>query len=424
MRTIGTGAVRIAALVIVLSLSQLAQAQQATGPIWTELSPAPNTNGGSPAPAKRLLQSTAYDPTTNSMIVFGGATQDFGNFGVYSDTWVLTHADGSGGTPAWIQLTPSGPAPAARFGAGAGYDPASNRLIIFGGALFEYTGTCAPADNTGTMNDVWILTNANGLGGTPTWTQVTPAGVPPAPRRSGVVVYDASRNRLILFGGNEVCGISNDVWVLSNANGLETWNTPTWTRLTPSGVLPDARGEIGSGGAYDAGDNMLIIFGGKGDTADFNDVWVLSNANGLGGAPVWTQQSPVAGPPMARHAHAVAYDDQDNALIVSAGVNFSETQFLNDIWWLWNANGLAPGAQSWVPLTSSGASPLPRAGYGAVYRHTTDRRATIFAGVTCAPCAGLTDTWVFANFDAAILDPPFATFSVNDAQIKRESRSL
>ena len=65
---------------------------------------------------------------------------------------------------------------------------------------------------------------------------------------------------------------------------------------------------------------------------DYNDVWMLSNANGLGGAPVWTQQSPVAGPPMARHAHAVAYDDQDNALIVIGGVNYNETQFLNDVW--------------------------------------------------------------------------------------------
>ena len=121
MKRIKTGAVRIAALVIVLGLSQLAQAQHASGPIWTQLSPAQNTNGGSPAPAQRLLQSTAYDPTTNSMIAFGGATQDFGNFGVYNDAWVLTHADGTGGTPAWVQLTPSGAPPAARYGAGAGW---------------------------------------------------------------------------------------------------------------------------------------------------------------------------------------------------------------------------------------------------------------------------------------------------------------
>ena len=418
MKRIKTGAVRIAALVIVLGLSQLAQAQQASGPIWTQLSPAQNTNGGSPAPAQRLLQSTAYDPTTNSMIAFGGATQDFGNFGVYNDAWVLTHADGTGGTPAWVQLTPSGAPPAARFGAGAGYDPASNRLIIFGGALFEYTGTCAPTDNTGTLNDVWILTNANGLGGTPTWTQVTPAGVPPAPRRSGAVVYDSAHNRLILFGGNEACGVDNDIWVLTNANGLEA-ATPTWIPLTPSGVQPAARGEIGSGGVYDAGDNMLIIFGGKGAAADFNDVWVLSNANGLGGAPVWTQQSPVAGPPPARHAHTVTYDSMDNALLVIGGVDFTETQFLGDIWWLWNANGLATSTQNWAQLTSSGAGPLPRAGHGAVYHHQTDRRAAIFAGVTCTPCAGLTDVWVFSGVDFVLFDPLSA-----DVHINQNSRSF
>src|SRR5205807_247492 len=206
-------------------------------PMWTQLSPAQNTNGGSPAPAKRLLQSTAYDPATNSMIAFGGATQDCGNFGVYNDTWVLTHADGTGGTSAWIQLLPSGAAPAARLGAGGVYDSASNRLIPFGRAAFDHTD-------------------------------------------------------------------------------------------------PAARGELGSAGVYDAGDNMLLIFGGRGASADFNDLWVLSNANGLGGAPVWTQQSPVAGPPPARHAHTVTYDSVDNALMVIGGVDFTETQFLRDVWWL------------------------------------------------------------------------------------------
>ncbi|TMI89474.1 MAG: hypothetical protein E6H00_09735 [Bacillati bacterium ANGP1] len=413
MRKIRTGAVRIVSLAIVLGLSQLVQAQQASGPMWTQLSPAQNTNGGSPAPAKRLLQSTAYDPATNSMIAFGGATQDFGNFGVYNDTWVLTHADGTGGTSAWIQLLPPGAAPAARFGAGGVYDSASNRLIIFGGATFDYTGTCAPTDNTGFVNDVWILTNANGLGGTPAWTQVTPAGTPPAPRRSGAVVYDSANNRLILFGGNEACGISNDVWVLTNANGLGA-DTPTWTQLTPSGLQPAARGEIGSAGVYDAGDNMLLIFGGRGASADFNDLWVLSNANGLGGAPVWTQQSPVAGPPPARHAHTVTYDSVDNALMVIGGVDFTETQFLGDVWWLWNANGLATTTQNWAQLTFSSASPLPRAGHGAVYHHQTDRRATIFAGATCAPCAGLTDAWVFSGFDVVLFDPLSASVHINE----------
>ena len=413
MNRIRTGAVRTAALVTVLGLSQLVQAQQATGPMWTQLSPPQNVNGGSPAPAPRLFQSTAYDPATNRMVVFGGATQDFGNLGAYNDTWVLTNADGTGGTSAWVQLTPSGTPPAPRFGAGAVYDPGSNELIVFGGATYDFTGPCPPSIDPGFTNDVWILTGANGLGGTPAWTHVTPSGTPPDPRRSGAVVYDSANNRLILFGGNEACGVSNDVWVLTNANGLGA-DTPTWTQLTPTGPLPAARGEIGTAGVYDASDNMLIIFGGQGNSADFNDLWALSNANGLGGDPVWTQQNPVAGPPPARHAHTVTYDPVDNVLMVIGGVDFTDTQFRGDVWWLWNASGLASTPRNWTPLIFSGAGPLPRAGHGVIYHHQTDRRATIFAGASCTPCSGLNDVWVFSGFDLVLFDPLSASVHIDE----------
>ncbi len=375
-------------------------------------------------PSARLLASTVNDPATNTMIVFGGADQDTGNLTTSNDVWVFSNADGTGGTSVWTRLTPSGTPPAARFGAGAVYDPWSNELIVFGGATYDYTGPCPPTVNPGFTNDVWILTNANGQGGTPAWTRLTVAGTPPPARRSGVVVYNANNNRLILFGGNYACGRTNDAWVLSNANGLETWDTPTWTRLTPAAPLPAARGEIGTAGAYDASDNMLIIFGGQGDTTDFNDVWTLSNANGLGGPPAWTQQSPQLGPPMARHAHTVTWDEGDGALMVVGGVDFTDTQFLNDVWWLWNASGTSPSTQNWWPISPSGTGPLPRAAHSTVYRHQTQRRATIFAGVTCLPCVGVNDAWVIANIEDQVFDPPFATFAVNNAKITSGSRSL
>ena len=421
MRRIRVSVDRIAAVVIVLGLSQLVHAQTASSPTWTQLSPnqPKTTTGGPPVPAVRLLASSAYDPATNRMIVFGGADQDTGNLSTYNDVWIFTNADGTGGTSAWIPLTPSGTPPAHRFGAGAGYDPYDNMLIVFGGATYDYTGPCPPTVDPGYTNDVWILTNANGLGGTPTWTQLTVAGTPPPPRRSGVVTYDSSRNRLIVFGGNYACGRFNDVWVLSNANGLETWDTPTWTRLTPPDPLPTARGEIGTAGAYDIGDNMLLVFGGQGDTVDFNDLWILSNANGLGGPPVWTQQVPQAGPPMARHAHTVTYDANDNALMVIGGVDFADSHFLNDVWWLWNASGTASSPQNWLPITSSGGGPLPRAAQSVAYNHQTQRRATIFGGAICLPCVGVNDAWVLASIDDAVMDPPFATFTVNQAHINR-----
>src|SRR2546427_3770946 len=65
--------------------------------------------------------------------------------------------------PSWTQLSPTGALPGIRGGAAATYDPATNAMTVFGGTH----GT-----NGAQLNDVWVLKHANGLGGTPSWTQL------------------------------------------------------------------------------------------------------------------------------------------------------------------------------------------------------------------------------------------------------------
>ncbi len=116
------------------------------------------------APAARGLNGApgVYDPASDRMIVFGGRNHNGKNL---NDVWVLVNADGSGATPQWVNLIPNGAAgsPPARSGHSSVYDATNNRLIIFGGC----SGSCVPA-----LNDVWVLSNANGLGGTPVWTEL------------------------------------------------------------------------------------------------------------------------------------------------------------------------------------------------------------------------------------------------------------
>lgn len=52
-----------------------------------------------------------------------------------------------------------------------------------------------------TANEVWVLTNANGMGGTPAWIKLLPAGSPPFSNGGENVVYDQATNRLIVYGG-------------------------------------------------------------------------------------------------------------------------------------------------------------------------------------------------------------------------------
>ncbi len=191
----------------------------------------------------------------------------------------------------WTALAPAGPAPLARYGHTAVEDQAHDRMIVFGG---EPT-----FGNLGGLNDVWVLSYADGVGGAPTWTQLTTQGTTPSGRQRASAVYDPSSNEMIVFGGDTergyTTGLTNDTWVLSNADGLG--GTPQWIQLAPSGTLPVAR--VFAGAAYDVANNRMIIVGGNRVGQELHDVWVLENANGLTGTSTWIELNPTGTAPPA-----------------------------------------------------------------------------------------------------------------------------
>jgi len=188
---------------------------------------------------------------------------------------------GTSTTTKWTLLFPT-QIPDERFAASAAYDIATNSLLVFAGANFSTI-----------RNDLLSLSNANGLG-TSEWTTVIPDGAAGSPsgRTFHTAVYDENSSRMVVFGGCSFTGqlcttLLNDVWVLSNANGVG--GTPTWSQISPAGAGPAPR--WGHAAAYDFANNRMIIYGGEDDSQIFSDVWVLSNANSLGGTPTWTQLS-------------------------------------------------------------------------------------------------------------------------------------
>lgn len=285
-----------------VNLNDVFWLQNASAVSRSESWQAVNPTGRKPDP--RVGHAAVYDSTNSRMIVFGGGLGR--SSPCENDVWVLSNANGSAGTPAWINTTPSGVAPAPRLFHTAVYDPNTNRMIIFGGA------DCFQTD----YNDVWVLSNANGLGGTPAWTQLAP-GASPAPRSYASAVYNPTNNVMIVYGG-EISGgaFPGDVWTLSNANGLG--GTPAWTQLAPSGA-PAAR--AGQSAIYDTVSNRMTIFGGQTSSgSDLNDAWVLSSANGLGGTPAWTQLNPAGSiPPAPRAFHTAVYDPASNVMTIFGG---------------------------------------------------------------------------------------------------------
>jgi hypothetical protein len=281
------------------------------------------------SPSDRFGQSMVYNATNSRAIVFAGGTGFPGP--CVNDLWLVTNLNHVSGAPAWKKQTPTGTVPPIREGHTAVFDPNTNKMIVFGG------NDC----NGDYYNDLWILSNADASTATPSWAQVTPIGTPPSVRSQATAIYDSVNNVMTVFGGGSSnTAVDNDVWTLTNANGVT--GTPTWTQLKPTGTAPAAR--IGQVATYDAANNRMTIFGGgnvKGKV--LNDGWVLTNANGIGGTPTWIQLTFTDTAPYSKSAMAI-YDPVSNDMVLWGGDTTLPFTFTDDhVHILTEANGLSSG---------------------------------------------------------------------------------
>lgn len=346
---------------------------------WIQQNPGADPTYGVPAPRQGHI--AVYNPGNNRMMVFGGELNFGGSHILSNEVWVLTHADGSDGAPAWVKLNPSPDPmyglPSPRGHTSGVYDKASNRMIVYGGD--PNVGSCY-----GAVNDTWILINADGSGGTPQWLKAVTSGGPPDIRQSPSVTYDEYDNLLFVFGGmTNACGtVTNDVWFLSAASG-----TPVWTRLNTTLPSPTPRG--GNSIVFDQIATRLITFSGYEGTCLDNDAWVLSE--GLSGTGVWTKLLPNGPLPPPRASHTAIYDASSNRMIVFGGGYCTPPN--NDVWVLDKANGLE-GTPTWLQLNPTGSRPLPRGMHSAAY-NPASKRMIVFGGATTD---GLTnDAWVLTD---------------------------
>ena len=85
------------------------------------------------------------------------------------------------GFPDWIELSPTNSPPARSYLAMT-YDPASGKVIMFGGDR-----------GTTYLNDTWSFDGT-------TWTQIATQSAPPA-RAAAQMTYDSVTQKVVLFGG-------------------------------------------------------------------------------------------------------------------------------------------------------------------------------------------------------------------------------
>jgi hypothetical protein len=217
-------------------------------PTWNRLLPT-----GTP-PTARYGHTGVFDPVRKRLVVFGGYSTAYLN-----DVAIL---DVSGGTPAWIPVSPTGTAPSHRRDASAIYDPVRDRMILFGGnGLAGYT------------NDVWALS----LSGTPAWTLLTPSGMPPEGRDHHTAVYDSYRDRMVVVGGRvSSLATKSDVWEL-------LFGSLTWRMLVPSGVSLIGQGHTS---VYDRPMDRVVSTKIETQTLTFPLTFRITASAGAGGSIV------------------------------------------------------------------------------------------------------------------------------------------
>jgi hypothetical protein len=149
------------------------------GTTWTQM-------GGNVRPPARSDAGLAYDPVRQSLILYGGSSNNGGN----DDTWEWTLANG------WTQLFPS-TSPDPLFGHGMVTDTTHNKILLFAGISYPYWKGGPYRDPV--RNEVWEWDGA-----TLTWTNRTPtasSGVP-SPRQYPIMAYDEGRKKLFVYDGS------------------------------------------------------------------------------------------------------------------------------------------------------------------------------------------------------------------------------
>jgi hypothetical protein len=255
-------------------------------------------------PAPRWGHTGLYDTGSKRMMLFGGG-EGFPAPCV-NDYWVMTGANNVvGAKPTWTSPATSGTPPAVRTRHAGVYDPVSNAMIVFGG------NNCASTY----YSDVWVLHNANAVSGTLTWTKLSPTGTGPSARQSSSATYNSTTNTMTIYGGDTGGAPFGDIWILSHANG--TGGTPVWHEITPTNNGPVARS--GHSATYDLADNLMTVYGGWDGTNLLADSWVLSGADGKGTA-TWTQILTLD-PAPARRFHSAIYGATQNQINIFGGLD-------------------------------------------------------------------------------------------------------
>ncbi|MEQ8274624.1 MAG: kelch repeat-containing protein [Deltaproteobacteria bacterium] len=240
-------------------------------------------------PKGRMNFSMVADPNSSAVFIHAGGQTNpaFSQFYPDSQTWVFNVS-----TNDWTMVPVSSTPPARLFHSSA-YDAERQRLYVFAGAgedAFVSFGD----------GNMWVLDLT-----TLAWSEIDqgPLGNGydanrPRPRIKGKMITDQVRDRILLFGGHDDLGLgnNNDLWAFD-------LDTQTWS-LVDEGDAPGRTNSVAFCEFYGnfaaanpavperreshlfvkAGDDRVVLYGGRTDCGLANDTWILDLTS-----DTWTQ---------------------------------------------------------------------------------------------------------------------------------------
>jgi hypothetical protein len=316
----------------------------------------------------------AYDPTADSMIVYGGVDSAFT---LQTSTWEMTLSgarNAAANTESWTTINTGGGVndpPGTAVAVYEYFHDGTNPMVVLnngyigtpttytsatyffnlstnswsiptitgsgptgtGGGREGMTGivdtsgstprlvTFSGYDSTPTYyNDVYTLT----LTGTRQWTAQTLTSAPTA-RFYSASVFDNSGTtaRMLAFGGNPSSGVS-----LQDAPSLSLGSTMSWSTITaPQGSRSHHTAVI------DTTVNSVILFGGWNSSNGYNSIEVYELTSG---SSIWSwTQTWTTGAPAPRHFTAAVWDQNTHRMILIGGHNRGSSLYYADVWELY-----------------------------------------------------------------------------------------
>jgi Galactose oxidase, central domain len=297
------------------------------GVTWTNVTPALQ-------PPLQVEPQMAFDNGSGHVVLF---TANDTGAGAVPETWAW---DGSTWTRSAVP-----PSPPVREMHGLA-DDAHGHMLLFGGYNAAISGL-----GGATFADTWLFDGAR-------WQAAASVNAPPRRGFFGMAT-DVARQRVVLFGGEDVSTWYGDTW---------EWDGAAWNQVAASGPAPRSRCAM----AYDQTRGVVVLQGGTDGNQVFSDTWLWNGGQ-------WTQVPAAAGTPGARTDQAMTFDSNRNLVVLFGGQSSSGTA-MNDVW-EWN------GVQ-WTQAASS-TPPAPRFFHDFTYdplRH----RFLLHGGDSAATA---TDSW-------------------------------